>query len=93
MAIHYLRQIQGFSRNARLYLLAAFIRGIQFGIFRLIFNLYIVSLGYRQDFLGLLRALDPLVMLLASLQRRSCWPWVSCPRCPSPSPRCGGRPG
>lgn len=67
MAIHYLRQIQGFSRNARLYLLAAFIRGVQFGIFRLIFNLYIVSLGYRQDFLGLLRALDPLVMLLASL--------------------------
>ena len=67
MAIRYLHQIQGFSRNARLYLLAAFIRGIQFGIFRLIFNLYIVSLGYRQDFLGLLRALDPLVMLLASL--------------------------
>jgi len=67
MAIRYLHQIQGFSRNARLYLLAAFIRGVQFGIFRLIFNLYIVSLGYRQDFLGLLRALDPLVMLLASL--------------------------
>ncbi|MDY7078072.1 MAG: MFS transporter [Chloroflexota bacterium] len=68
MGIRYLlRQIQGFSRNARLYLLATFIRGIQFGIFRLIFNLYIVSLGYRQDFLGLLRALDPLVMLLTSL--------------------------
>jgi len=67
MANRYLRQIQGFSRNARLYLLAAFIRGIQFGIFRLIFNLYIVRLGYRQDFLGLLRSLDPLVMLLASL--------------------------
>ncbi len=67
MASRYLRQIQGFSRNARLYLLAAFIRGVQFGVFRLIFNLYIVSLGYRQDFLGLLRALDPLVMLLASL--------------------------
>jgi len=67
MAIHYLRQIQGFSSNARLYLLAACIRGVQFGIFRLIFNLYIVSLGYRQDFLGLLCALDPLVMLLASL--------------------------
>ena len=67
MAIRYLCQIQGFSRNARLYLLAAFIRGVQFGIFRLIFNLDIVSRGYRQDFLGLLRALDPLVMLLASL--------------------------
>jgi MFS family permease len=67
MAIRYLHQIQGFNRNARLYLLSAFIRGVQFGIFRLIFNLYIVSLGYRQDFLGLLCALDPLVMLLASL--------------------------
>lgn len=67
MAIRYLHQIQGFNRNARLYLLSAFIRGVQFGIFRLIFNLYIVSLGYRQDFLGLLCALEPLVMLLASL--------------------------
>lgn len=67
MASRYLRQVRSFSRNARLYLLAAFTRGVQFGIFRLIFNLYIVSLGYRQDFLGLLRALDPLVMLLVSL--------------------------
>ncbi len=40
MAIHYLRQIQGFSRNARLYLLAVFIRGVQFGIFRLIFTFF-----------------------------------------------------
>jgi len=38
MAIRYLCQIQAFSRNARLYLLAAFIRGVQFGIFHLIFT-------------------------------------------------------
>ncbi len=63
----YLRNIQRFSPQARLYLLVATLQGISMGIFQLFFNFYILSLGYQRDFLGILLSLPALVSLVVAL--------------------------
>lgn len=50
----YLRQFWRMNRNARLYLLSNTFSSITVGIFALLYNLYLVALGYRADFIGLL---------------------------------------
>jgi MFS family permease len=41
-----------FQRNARLYLLSNAMSGMTMGIFQVLYNLYLTSLGYRADFVG-----------------------------------------
>lgn len=53
----YLRQFARMDRNARLYLLSNILSSITVGVFTLLYNLYLVSLGYRADFIGWLLAL------------------------------------
>ena len=48
----YLRQFGRMNRNARLYLLSNTLSSITVGIFILLYNLYLVSLGYQADFIG-----------------------------------------
>ncbi|HEX6777105.1 MAG TPA: MFS transporter [Ktedonobacterales bacterium] len=50
----YLRQFWRMNRNARLYLLSNTFSSITVGIFALLYNLYLVALGYQADFIGLL---------------------------------------
>ncbi len=64
---NYWISVRSFSRGARLYLLASVLQGIGFGIFQLFFNFYILSLGYRRDFLGLLISLPALTALIVAL--------------------------
>jgi MFS family permease len=61
------RQMRSFSLNARLYLLSTIITGVSFGIYMLIFNLYVVSQGYSRSFLGELQSLPNLIALLSAL--------------------------
>ena len=63
----YLRQLRGFGRNARLYLLSEVIMGLAFSVYMLIFNLYIVSRGYPRSFLGELQSLPNLISLLGAV--------------------------
>jgi MFS family permease len=49
----YLREFGRFQRNARLYLLSNAISGIAVGIVGVLYNLYLASLGYGADFIGL----------------------------------------
>lgn len=51
--IEYLRQFGRFSRNARLYLMNSVLSGVTTGILLLLYNLYLSSLGYGADFIGL----------------------------------------
>jgi MFS family permease len=51
--IEYLRQFGRFSRNARLYLMNNVLSGVTTGILLLLYNLYLSSLGYGADFIGL----------------------------------------
>lgn len=50
--IEYLRQYRRFQRNARLYLLSNALSGMTAGIFLVLYNLYLTSLGYQADFVG-----------------------------------------
>lgn len=47
-----LRQFGRFQRNARLYLLSNALSGMTTGIFLVLYNLYLTSLGYQADFVG-----------------------------------------
>ena len=48
----YANQVRKFSRNARLYLLNVVIIGAAMGVFRLLFNFYVLSLGYNEALVG-----------------------------------------
>src|SRR5229473_660707 len=48
----YAQQFGRFQRNARLYLISNALSGVTAGIFLVLYNLYIVSLGYGPDFIG-----------------------------------------
>ncbi len=64
---NYWLSVRSFSRGARLYLFSSILQGIGFGIFQLFFNFYILSLGYRRDFLGLLISLPSITALVVAL--------------------------
>lgn len=49
---NYLRQFRHLQRNARLYLLSNALSGMTTGIFLVLYNLYLTSLGYQADFVG-----------------------------------------
>jgi MFS family permease len=53
LPINYMRQFGHFQRNARLYLISNALSGVTTGILLVIYNLYLVSLGYGADFIGL----------------------------------------
>jgi MFS family permease len=56
-AIGYRLKINGFSRNARFFLGYIFLITLNLGIYSVIFNLYILRLGFKEDFLGLILSL------------------------------------
>ena len=67
-AVHeYSIQLRAFSMNARLYLLNVIIVGAAMGVFRLLFNFYVLSLGYDEALLGRLITISNLTALLAAL--------------------------
>ena len=49
----YLQEFGRFQRNARLYLISNALSGITIGMILVVYNLYLVSLGYKTDFIGL----------------------------------------
>ncbi len=52
--VNYIQQFGRFQRNARLYLISNTLSGVTLGIILVLYNLYIVSLGYDTAFIGLL---------------------------------------
>ena len=63
----YLNNLRRFSPEARLYLLITMLQGIGWGIYQLFFNFYVLSLGYRRDFMGLLISIPPMTALIVAL--------------------------
>src|SRR5438105_15439922 len=47
------RQFRQFQRNAKLYLVNNALSGVTTGILLVLYNLYLTSLGYGTDFIGL----------------------------------------
>jgi MFS family permease len=57
----------GFNVNVRLFLVQTFIAGIYAGIYGVVFNLYVLHLGFDTGFLGLLLSTSLLASALASI--------------------------
>ena len=63
----YAARVRAFKPNARLYLLNVVITGAAMGVFRLLFNFYVLSLGFDEAMLGSLITTSNLTALLAAL--------------------------
>src|SRR5437870_11147876 len=53
LPLDYIQQFGHFQRNARLYLISNALSGVTTGILLVLYNLYLISLGYGTDFIGL----------------------------------------
>ncbi|HTI14431.1 MAG TPA: MFS transporter [Dictyobacter sp.] len=51
--VEYIRQFGRFQRNARLYLISNALSGVTLGIITVLYNLYLIALGYNTAFVGL----------------------------------------
>ncbi|HPH96178.1 MAG TPA: MFS transporter [Anaerolineaceae bacterium] len=65
--VNYGRRLAAFSPNARLYLISAIISGAALGVYRLLFNFFVLSQGYDETLLGNLVSASSLTSLLAAL--------------------------
>jgi MFS family permease len=63
----YASKVRSFRPNARLYLVNVVITGAAMGVFRLLFNFYILSLGYNEALLGSLITTSSMTSLVAAL--------------------------
>jgi MFS family permease len=63
----YISRIRAFRPNARLYLLNVILVGAAMGVFRLLFNFYVLSLGYDEALLGSLVTTSSLSALIMAL--------------------------
>lgn len=64
----YLQTLGLFNRNIRLYLVSAFTIGFSyFGIFIVLFNLYLLRLGYSPRFIGAISALGSFAFVVMSM--------------------------
>lgn len=63
----YTQRIKAFSPNSRKFLLGVIIFGAAMGIYRLLFNFYVLSLGYDEALLGNLITASSVTSLIAAL--------------------------
>ncbi len=63
----YFERVRTFQPNARLYLTSVILTGAAMGVFRLLFNFYVLSLGYDEALLGTLITTSSLTALLSAL--------------------------
>jgi MFS family permease len=56
-----------FNRNTKLFLASTLLYGFSFSVWQLFFNLYILSLGFNSDMLGLILSATPLAALFLGL--------------------------
>ncbi len=63
----YAGKIKAFKPNARLYLISVMITGATISVYRLLFNFYVLSLGYDEVLLGTMITTYNLVALIAAL--------------------------
>lgn len=64
---NYFDRVSAFQPNARLYLTSVILTGAAMGVYRLLFNFYVLSLGYDEALLGTLITTSSLTALLSAL--------------------------
>ncbi|MBE0408791.1 MAG: MFS transporter [Anaerolineales bacterium] len=65
--VDYATKVKSFQPNARLYLMNVVVTGATMGVFRLLFNFYVLSLGFNEALLGSLITATSLTSLIAAL--------------------------
>jgi MFS family permease len=63
----YLARVRAFHPNARLYLASAILTGAALGVYRLLFNFYVLSLGFDESLLGQLITVTSMTALLTAV--------------------------
>lgn len=63
----YAQRVGAFRPNARLYLFSAILTGAALGVYRLLFNFYVLSLGYDESLLGQLITTSSMTSLILAL--------------------------
>ncbi len=63
----YLSNLSAFSPNSRRYLYYTVLTGASMGVYRLLFNFYLLSLGYERGFIGNLVSVSSLTALIVAL--------------------------
>ena len=63
----YIARVRLFRPNARLFLLNVILTGISMGVFRLLFNFYVLSLGFDESLVGRLISVSSTTALLSAL--------------------------
>ncbi len=66
-AFDYAAKMRMFRPNARLYLINVIISGVAMGVFQLLFNFYVLSLGFDEALLGRLITVSSLTLSLVAL--------------------------
>ena len=63
----YIRRVRNFSFDIKLFLLYNLLANIGFGAIELVFNFYLLEIGYREDFIGEWRAVQTISMAVTAL--------------------------
>ena len=63
----YIAALVAMPRDLKLFFLFNILANIGFGVFQLVFNLYLVKLEFREDYIGLFNGIQTVFMALAGL--------------------------
>ena len=69
--LNYFATLRRFSRNAKLFLIYALLSGLGTGVWNVMFNIYLLRLGYATTFVGLFWMVDMLFHGLFAFPRGS----------------------
>src|SRR5947208_16697038 len=72
LVIEYIQQFKHFQRNARLFLISNVLSGVTAGILLVLYILYLISLGYHADFVGVVLFVGTIVSGLAIFPAGAC---------------------
>lgn len=63
----YIRGVKGYGRDIKLFLLYNLLSNVGIGVFQLLFNLYLIELGYDESFIGEFQSVSTLSMAAIAL--------------------------
>lgn len=63
----YIRRVRNLRRDVKLFLLYSLASNVGIGVFMLLFNLYLLGLGYREDYIGRFNAVNTLAMAVVAI--------------------------
>jgi MFS family permease len=65
--VSYVRSVKTYSTDIRLYLMYTLVANVSIGVFALVFNLYLLQLGLRENFIGAFNALHTIAIAATAL--------------------------